>query len=117
MTWDPDHPGCAPETCGGMHLDPCVTVMRTSGRWHDGQVPATAAEALNAETSQHVSGRGTSCRHCGYELTDLGAWALHIDQAGLAAVADWLRARPPVRDREPLGRRPHRPETTSPPVT
>lgn len=34
-SWDPDHPGCAPEICGGTKGDPCRWVMRTEGRAHD----------------------------------------------------------------------------------
>jgi hypothetical protein len=102
-TWDPDRPGCAPEICGGTSYDPCVTVMRTKGRWHDGQVPATAAEAMTAEAKLHSTGRGLTCRlsRCGHGLTDLDDWAAHIDRARLAAVADWLRAQQPVLLRTP----------------
>lgn len=33
--FDPDNPGCAPETCGGSRLDPCEAIMRTEGMAHD----------------------------------------------------------------------------------
>lgn len=41
--WNPDHPGCAPEECGGSRLDPCDTVMLTRGARHDG-APEVLAE-------------------------------------------------------------------------
>jgi len=74
--WDPDRPGCAFEECGGMSLDPCVTIVRTRGRWHDGEVPETAIAVLCTPNGE-------------FEPFDDEQDAARI----LAAVADWLRAR------------------------
>jgi hypothetical protein len=79
--WDPDRPGCAFEECGGMSLDPCVTIMRTRGRWHDGEVPETAIAVLCTPNGE-------------FEPFDDEQDAARI----LAAVADWLRAKEGARD-------------------
>lgn len=88
--WDPDHPGCAPETCGGTNYDPCVTVMRTRGRWHDGSVPATAAEAVKALSVRLNNLTGSDTCACG-EGRWRGKIADHEAHEVVAVIADWLR--------------------------
>jgi hypothetical protein len=102
--WDPDRPGCAFEECGGMSLDPCVTIVRTRGRWHDGQVPETAAEVVAALLDSHLWPGGTvlvQCR-CGASFpgdpNPMECWRMHIGVLAAAAVADWLRAKEGTRD-------------------
>jgi len=107
VTWDPDRPGCAPETCGGTSYDPCVTVMRTRGRWHDGQVPATAVEAAAAVLHAHLwLDELGSCR-CGLDFLDgpdsMERWALHAGSLATVAVADWLRAKEGAYDNRAAG--------------
>lgn len=88
--WDPDHPGCAPETCGGTNYDPCVNVMRTRGRWHDGGVPATAAEAVKALSARLNNLTGSDTCACG-EGRWRGKIADHEAHEVVAVLADWLR--------------------------
>lgn len=65
--WDPDRPGCAPEECGGSRLDPCVTVMKTRGKAHDGEVtdhPFTVGEGATGTVCTAMvmrDGGGDSC--------------------------------------------------------
>lgn len=79
--WDPEHPGCAPETCSGTSYDPCGTVLRTRGRWHDDSMPATAADAVITAGLIHTSTpTGTSTAVSKRAATRI-----------VTVIADWLR--------------------------
>lgn len=95
--FDPEFPGCAPEMCGGVSYDPCGTVLRTRGRWHDGEVPPTAADAVAQVLAGHAWWDGVCWESPAASHVIDGsdeAWRAHVAPLIAAAVADWLRAQP-----------------------
>jgi hypothetical protein len=90
-TWDPDYPGCAPETCGGSRLDPCRTVLQTQGLRHDDDAddgtfspplvrPPACANCAPVRAGASVdrvdgSDLDTPCRDCGAVEETEPTWA------------------------------------------
>lgn len=81
--WDSEHPGCTPEECGGVSYDPCDAILRTRGRWHDHQVPASADKAVASFLLKLMPD----------ELPDSvrSALAKQIAMGAVDQVAAWLR--------------------------